>query len=200
MHVLHAPASPFARKVRVLLRETGQEDIREVAVATTPMATAPEVAAANPAGKIPVLVRDDGPALHDSRVICRFLDHRAGAGLYPDGALWEVLTLEATADAIAEAAVAMVYERRFHDAPGQASEAWIEAQWAKAARALDALEARSMPLLAGPLHMGQIALGCALGYLDLRMPDRAWRDGRGALGAWEARFAGRPAMVATRPA
>ena len=56
-----------------------------------------------------------------------------------------------------------------------------------------------MSHLAGPLDAGQIAVGCALGYLDLRHDARSWRAGRPALAAWEARFAERPAMQATRP-
>ena len=199
MHLLHSPASPFVRKVRVLLRETGQTDVEERAVATTPMDTAAEVAAANPLGKIPALVRDDGPALYDSRVICRFLDHRAGARLYPEGALWEVLTLEATGDAIMEAAVGMTYEKRFRGERGLVWDEWLDRQWAKATRALDAVEARSMPLLEGPLNMGQVAIGCALGYLDFRHGDRDWRAGRDTLSAWERRFADRPSMRDTRP-
>lgn len=199
MHILYARPSPFARKVRVVLLETGQADVGLHEVSTTPMATAAEVASANPLGKIPVLVRDDGPALHDSRVICRFLDDRAGAGLYPAGSLWDVLTLEATGDAICDAAVGVTYERRFRAERGLVWDEWIEAQWGKVARALDALEARSMPLLEGPINAGQIAVGCALGYLDLRMAERGWRDGRGALAAWESRFAARPSMVETRP-
>ena len=100
MTLLGALASPFVRKVRVLLMETGQDDIAMQEVATTPVATAPEVAAANPVGKIPALIRDDGPTLYDSRVICRFLDARARAGFYPEARLWDTLTLEATAEGI----------------------------------------------------------------------------------------------------
>lgn len=62
----------------------------------------------NPLGKLPALTRPDGPAIYDSRVICRYLDARADSGLYPDRTLWETLTLEATADGIMDAAVLMV--------------------------------------------------------------------------------------------
>ena len=70
----------------------------------------------------------------------------------------------------------------------------------KVARALDTIEARWISHLAGPLDAAQIALGCALGYLDFRHGERGWRSGRPALAAWDARFAERPAMQATRPA
>lgn len=197
--LLSSSASPFVRTIRVLLLETGQDDVAQTDVATTPMATDSAVAAANPVGKIPVLLRDDGPAIYDSRVIARYLNARAGAGYYPDTHLWETLTLEATAHGIMEAAVSMVYEKRVRPEEMQ-YQPWLDAQWAKAARALDAVEARWMSHLAGPLDMGHIAMGCALGYLDFRHGDRDWRKGRDALTAWEAGFANRPAMRATIPA
>jgi len=197
--LLSSPASPFVRTIRVLLLETGQDDVALTDVATTPIATDASVAAANPVGKIPVLLRSDGPAIYDSRVIARFLNARAGAGLYPDTHIWETLTLEATAHGIMEAAVSMVYEKRVRPEEMQ-HQPWIEAQWAKAARALDAVEARWMSHLAGPMDMGHIAMGCALGYLDFRHGDRDWRKGRDTLTAWEAGFATRDAMRATVPA
>jgi glutathione S-transferase len=197
--LLSSPASPFVRTIRVLLLETAQDDVALTDIATTPMATDTAVAAANPVGKIPVLLRDDGPAVYDSRVIARYLNARAGAGLYSDARIWETLTLEATAHGIMEAAVSMVYEKRVRPEDMQ-HQPWIEAQWDKAARALDAVEARWMSHLSGPMDMAHIAMGCALGYLDFRHGDRDWRKGRDALTTWEAEFATRPAMRATIPA
>ena len=199
MHILSSPASPFVRKVRVVLLETQQTDVEIRDVTSSPMGGEAALNAANPSGKIPALVRDDGPAIYDSRVICRFLDHRAGANLYPEARLWDVLALEANADAIMEAALAIVYEKRLRPETLWWPD-WFEAQWTKIARSLDALEHRSMPLLEGPLNMAQIAVGCALGYLDFRLQDRAWREGRPTLAAWETRFAARAAMQATKPA
>lgn len=199
MKLIMSPASPFVRKVRVLIGETGQsDDIEEVEVSTTPVNTAEAVWAANPLGKIPALVLEDGRALHDSRVITRFLDARAQAGLYPEERIWDVLTLEATADGILEAAVLMVYEGRvrpeaLHYAP------WIEAQWTKAMTAVKAVNDRWLDQLDGPLDMAQIAVGCALGYLDFRHGDRDWRDPAPDLADWYAGFEQRPTMVATRP-
>jgi glutathione S-transferase len=144
-------------------------------------------------------VRDDGPALYDSRVICRYLDDRAKAGLYPAAPrLWDVLTLEATADGILEAAVLMAYESRVRPEEMRLP-AWVEGQWAKIDRALDALEDRWLSHLKGPLDIGQIAVGAALGYLDFRHGGRDWRATRPGLAAWNAVFAERPSMVATRP-
>ncbi len=196
--LLSSPASPFVRKVRVVLLETGQDDVALQEVTTTPVATAPEVAAANPVGKIPALLRDDGPAIYDSRVICRYLNARAGGDLYPDSHIWETLTLEATADGIMEAAVVSVYEKRVRPEEFW-YQPWLDAQWAKVTRALDALESRWMSHLHGPVDMGHIAIGCALGYLDFRHPDKDWRAGRDSLAAWEAKFADRASMKATAP-
>ena len=78
-------------------------------------------------------------------------------------------------------------------------EAWVDAQWAKVERAVGALNARWMSHLRGPLDMGQIAVGCALAYLDFRHDDRGWRKGNDALDDWFAVFAQRDSMVATRP-
>ncbi|MFW2541326.1 glutathione S-transferase [Primorskyibacter sp. 2E107] len=200
MQLIKSDASPFVRKTVVTLHETGLLDqVTLVDVATTPLASDPAVLAANPIGKIPALVRDHGPALYDSRVICRYLDAKAGSGLYPESRLWEVLTLEATGDGIMEAALAMTYEARFRS-PDMISTDWVEAQWSKAARALDALETRWMSHLNGPLDMGQMAVGCALGYIDLRHDARGWRTGRDALAAWFETFSARESMIATKPA
>ena len=200
MRLYSSPASPFVRKVRVLLAETGQEgDVETVDTVGTPTDTGTHPTALNPASKIPVLERPDGPALYDSRVICRFLDHRAGAGLYPEPPrLWDTLVLEATGDAMMEAAVLMVYEWRVRPEDKRFPD-WVEAQWSKVSNALDALETRWMSHLHGKLDMGQISVGCALGYLDFRHGDRDWRKGRDSLSAWEKSFAERPTMAATAP-
>jgi glutathione S-transferase len=78
-------------------------------------------------------------------------------------------------------------------------EPWTSGQWAKIDRALDAAETRWTPHLNGPLDMGQIALACALGYLDFRHAARNWRAGRDTLAAWYTGFAQRPSMQATVP-
>lgn len=199
MKLIMSPPSPFVRKVRVLLRETGLVDrVEEVQVSTSPLASDPQALAANPLGKIPALVRADGPAIYDSRVITRYLDDIADAGLYPANRLYDILTLEATADAIMEATVGMTYDARYRaDAP---SPDWTEAQWTKAERAIAAINARWMSHLSGPLNMGQIAVACALSYVDLRHDARNWRIGNDALSAWFAEFDARPSMQDTNPA
>ena len=197
MQLLISPASPFVRKVRVLLREADLLNVvEEVEVSTTPMNPAPEVIAMNPLGKIPALIRPDGPAIYDSRVITRFLDDRAGGQLYPQSRIWEILTLEATADAIMDATVSMSYETRLRPETEQSSD-WIEAQWGKASRAIAAVNNRWMSHLSGPLNIGQIGVACALSYIDLRHDARGWRNGNDVLAQWHAEFAQRDSMTAT---
>jgi glutathione S-transferase len=200
MRLYFSPTSPYVRKVVVLLHETGRLDAVELVKGSgTPIDPTGAPLEANPLGKVPALERPDGPAIYDSRVICQYLDAFAGAGLYPDGARrWDTLTVEATGDGILDAALLMVYEWRIR--PEEVRYApWVEGQWAKVERALDVLETRWMPHLEGPLDMGQIAVGCALGYLDFRHDARGWRTGRPHLAAWAARFAARPSMQATVP-
>lgn len=203
MLTLHySPASPFVRKVRILLHETGQTDEVKLNLSTgTVLEPGTLPVGLNPLGKIPALERPEGCTLYDSRVICRYLAERneAGRALYPaPPRLWEVLTLEATADGIMEAAVLMRYEIALRP-EGQRSPGWLDGQWAKVSRSLDALEGRWMAHLTGPRTIGQLATASALGYLDFRHADRPWRAARPALAQWFEGFAARPSMLATRP-
>lgn len=200
MRLYHSPTTPFGRKVMVLVLEAGLADqITVVEVSGTPLDPGSMPINRNPLGKVPALERAEGTAIYDSRVICRYLDDLAAAGLYPSAPkLWETLTLEATADGILEAALLMVYETRIRPEDRRFPD-WVEGQWSKVARALDAIESGWMDHLAGPLDMAQIAVGCALGYLDFRLTARNWREGRTRLAAWEAAFSQRPAMQATLP-
>ena len=198
MKLLMSPASPFVRKVLVLLHETKQiDDVVMQSVQAGIGSTEAALKAANPVGKIPALVRDEGPTLYDSRVICRFFDARAGAGLYPENG-WDSLVLESTADALMDAAVLMVYEARFRPEEKQSAE-WVENQWIKVEDALDALNSRWLSHLEAPLDIGHIAVASALGYLDFRHDARNWSVGRDGLANWFERFSDRDSMRATVP-
>ena len=105
---------------------------------------------------------------------------------------------EATGDALMEAGVSMIYEERFKGTEG-ASGDWIEAQWGKIERAVGAVNDRWMSHMASHLNAGAIAVGCALGYLDFRMPDRDWRSKGASLADWYEGFSARPSMVDTAP-
>lgn len=200
MRLFHSATSPYVRKVMVLLHESGMVDqVALIAATGTPVDTGSMPLAQNPLGKIPALERDDGPALYDSRVICQYLDHLSGKGLYPAAPrLWDTLTVEATGDGITDAAILMVYEVRVRP-DDKRSDPWVEGQWAKIDRALDALESRWIGHLTGQLDMGQISVACALAYLDFRHGAREWRQGRTDLAAWFEPFAKQPAMIATQP-
>ncbi len=200
MRLYHSATSPYVRKIEVLLAEAGKSDaVERIAAGGTPVDPGTQPLALNPLGKIPVLERPEGASLYDSRVITRYLDDHFKAGLYPAAPrLWDVLALEATADGILDAAILMVYESRVRP-EDKRFDAWVEGQWSKVDRALDALEARWMSHLHGPLDMGQIAVGCALGYLDFRHAARNWREGRPALAAWEQKFAARDSMARSAP-
>lgn len=198
-----SPLSPFARMVLIAADVLGLADQIETRTATV-MPPDAELAKQNPLGKIPVLLLDDGQSLFDSRVILDYLDHLAGSDrIIPAGpGRYEALRLQALAIGITEAAVAQIYERRFRPEERQHPE-WIAAQAAKVTAALAALEA-APPANPGASHfglpdVGQIALACALGYLDFRF-DGAWRNACPNLVAWLEIFAVKvPAYAATRP-
>jgi glutathione S-transferase len=199
MRLYHSPTSPFVRKVMVTLKLTGQEaEVELVPGSGTPLEPNQATIAANPLGKIPCLVTDDGMTLFDSRVICRYLDWRAKAGLYPEGrALFPVLTAEALADGIMEAGILAVYEWRLRPEAIRFPP-WVEAQTAKVRRGVAALGASEV-VLSGPMNAAKIAAGCALGYLDFRFPELGWRAQHPRLAAWFAEFSATPEMQATVP-
>ncbi|MCK0140027.1 glutathione S-transferase [Aliiroseovarius sp. F47248L] len=199
MQLITSPASPFARKARMVIIETGQQDdVELVEVISSPTDPNPQLTAANPMSKIPALIRSDGPTLYDSRVVTRYLDARTGGALYPENRIWDVLVLESTGDAIMDAGVLMVYENRCRPEDMQFG-GWMDAQWGKIEGALDALNTRWMSHLSGPLDMGQISVACALGYLDFRHAEREWRKTRDALDDWFAVFSARDSFQATKP-
>jgi glutathione S-transferase len=201
MKLYTSGASPFGRKVKIVARETGLvERIEQIDQALTPIAPSSAVVAANPLGKIPCLVTDDGTALHDSRVICEHLDGlHDGPKVFPatGPARLRALTLQALGDGMLDAAVGTRYETFLRPEPQRWPE-WITAQKAKVARALDRLE--SEPAQLEGLTIGTITIGCALGYLDFRFADDHWRHGRQRLAAWYEGIAGRASFEATRPA
>ncbi|MGV8952867.1 MAG: glutathione S-transferase family protein [Cypionkella sp.] len=198
MKLYSSHTTPFGRKISVQILESGLGDrIETKAVAGTPLDPGSMPIDRNPLGKIPALDTPEG-VLYDSRVISRYLDDLTGKGLYPAAPkLWRTLTLEATADGILDAAVLMAYELRLRPEALRYPE-WLDGQWAKITRALDAIEENWMEHLAGPLDMAQIGLGCALEYLDFRHNLRGWREGRLLLAAWQAEFGTRASMQATK--
>lgn len=190
-------ASPFGRKVKLVAYRLGLMDRIEIVNADT-ADPSDSLRAQNPLGKIPTLILDDGQVLYDSRVIVDYLDHLAGGGgvIPADPAQrFPALTMQALADGVMDAALLQVYEKRWRD-EGLRSERWASHQADKVARGLAAFEASD---LSGPLHIGHIALACALGYLDLRFGGD-WRQTHPALVRWLDGFAAaNPAFDKTRP-
>ena len=200
MKLYMSPASPFARKVRVIILELDLGRLVEE-IAVNPAAS-DELRRTNPLGKIPALILDDGSTLIDSPVICEYLNEMGGGKFFPGMTIWRevsgrwsALTLQALGDGLADAAVALIYEKRRPE--GENSQAFIDKQTAVIARSLDALERARF---AEKITIGEIAVGCALGYLDFREVMPGWRDTRPNLSAWYEGFAKYPSMAATAPA
>lgn len=201
MKLWYAAASPYVRKTMLVAHETGQIDAIElVNVATTPVSSDENLAKVNPAAKIPALQLASGMVLMDSRVICAFLNEQSGGKLLPENQnmRFAAMTLEAVADALCDAAVLTRYET-FLRPEEKRWDKWIDGQLSKIDGVLDNLENHWGMVLDGPLTIGSIAVGCALGYLDFRYADRDWRPGRPKLAAWYETFSQRDSMQATVP-
>ena len=195
------PASPFARKVRVVARETGLEGrIEEVSILVNPVKPHPDLARENPLVKIPALSTEEG-TLYDSAVICEYLDSLHGrTPLFPGAGTerWRALRLQALADGILEAAVLMRYENAVRPQALQWGD-WNKGQDGKVKGGLDALE-QECAEWGDRFGIGQLTAGCVLGYLDFRFPGEEWRKSRPALEKWYGVVAQRPSMKATMPA
>lgn len=194
----YSPASPFVRKVTVFAHETGLAGRIELE-RTDVWAPDTTIFRDNPLGKVPALVSEDGTFI-GSLLCCEYLDTlHEGPPLIPAAGpeRWRVLQLHALADGMIEAAVARTVEqvRRPKELVFAGN---LERQAGKIRRALDALESLAATF-DGRVDLGTVTLGCALGYLDFRHPQLAWRDRRPALARWDESWATRPSMVATRP-
>lgn len=196
MKLFHAPTSPFARKVRVTSHELLLSARIEL-VLVNPWSDA-RLRSLNPLAKVPTLIRDDGQVLFESAVICEYLDHFAGAGLFPapGEARWRALLRQGIADGISAAA-----GRLFADEQRPAtdrSNSVMQRQSAAIEAGLDTLERDAGMLSPELADIGTISVACAIGYLDFRWPDRSWRDGRRGLAEWMDGVRGRPSMIGTR--
>ncbi len=200
MKLYYSPASPFVRKVLVCAHECGvANDIELVPTKVVPSEPNREYGRVTPLMKLPAFERDDGLVLFDSIVICEYVDSLSkGARLFPatGDARWHALRLHALSDGILDAAVLTRYENNVRPAELR-WKAWSEGQLLKVDQALDFLEANVRDLEG--LTIGTISVGCALGYLDFRYPDRPWRQGRPKLAAWYESFAKRPSFEKTVP-
>ena len=193
-----SPRSPFVRKVMIVLHEVGLSDAvdlsRNVVALQLPTPTA--VLADNPLGKIPALVNEDGLQLIDSRVICEYLDLRAGTGLFPEEPRLRVahLTWQALADGMTDVLLIWRTELSRDTGPWQA----LIDGWRKKVRATMArMEAEALEIADAPFGIGHVALVAALGQMDFRWPDCGWREAFPQLATLEAGLAARPSVAAT---
>ena len=202
MRLWYNPASPFARKVRIVAREAGlAESIEELSIAVSPVKPHVELARENPLVKVPALATPDLGTLYDSAVICEYLDslHRR-TPLFPKAGpqRWRALRLQALGDGIMEAAVLLRYESAWRPQALQWSD-WIAGQFGKVRGGLNALE-REAAGWDDSFAIGQITAACVLGYLDFRFPQEVWRASCPALALWYEGIVRRPSMKATVPA
>lgn len=195
MILRHSAASPYGRKICIAAELLGLGDRITIQPASTADPHDP-LRQQNPLGKIPTLILEDGATLYDSRVIAEYLDHLGGGKLIPadPARRFDVLRLQALADGINDAALLIRHETATRARALRDPQA-IELQQGKIDRALSVLEAAPP---AGPVDIGQIALACALGYLDLRF-EGAWRANHPKLVVWLADFESKtPAFAATK--
>ena len=203
MKLRYSPTSPFVRKVLVMAIETGL-DSRIERIPTTVMPVQPndDLAHQNPLMKLPTLLTDDGQVLFDSRVICEYLDslHTSPKMFPPAGtARWTALAQQALADGILDASVLNRYETAVRPDERQWQE-WSAGQMRKVRNGLATLDGKAGEgALGGPLTIGLIAIGCALGYLDFRYAGEGWRERHTALAKWYGEFSQRQSMQATMP-
>jgi glutathione S-transferase len=196
MKLAFSAASPYVRKVVACAIARGLKDKIEIwKIGTTDPALLP----VNPLSKVPTLVTDDGMSLYDSPVICEYLDSiGTAAKLFPAAgpARWKALCQEALGDGILDATQPRRREIALPQDDGRKS--YIELQQGKVSRALDVLEkeAGSLGLLT---TIGEITIGCALGYLDFRYANEPWRPGHPKLEAWYAKVVKLPPLAETMP-
>jgi len=196
-----SPRSPYVRKVMIVAHETGLADrierVRSVVAMSKPNR---EVMRDNPLGKIPTLVTDDGRSLFDSIVICEYLDSaHAGAKLFPasGAARWEALRWHALGDGMLDTLILWRNER--DQPPAQQNPDWLSIFALKIANSLDVIERETKELERAPFGIGHVAIACALGYLDFRFTDLAWRDGHPRSAAWFEKLSQRASIRATHP-
>ncbi|MDE2401913.1 MAG: glutathione S-transferase N-terminal domain-containing protein [Burkholderiales bacterium] len=203
MKLIGSLTSPFVRKVRIVLAEKKLDykfDVADV------WATDSKVGESNPLNKVPCLVMEGGEAVFDSRVIVEYVDTLSPVGkLIPLSGRErvEVRTWEALADGVMDAAILARLEQTW---PGrteaQRSQAWIDRQMVKVQGGLRSMSqgVADRPWCNGNHHsLADIAVGCALGYLDLRFPEIDWRNAHPNLDKLFDKLSQRPSFIDTAP-
>lgn len=199
MKLLYSPASPFARKVRVLVHEKGSAD-KVSYVPTTTMDNPAELLSANPLGRIPTLIMPNGRNVIESDVICAFLDDLLpGRKLIPaeSAAHWDCLYRQGLGDGVMESAVRLIQEKNRPE--NERSLLWMS-RWKDAIiRSVVTLEAGVKESAQEP-DLGDIAIACAFGYIDFRHKEIDWRSHAPRLAAWYAAISARASFMESNPA
>jgi len=200
MKLVTSLTSPYGRKVRVVLAE---KKIPFQLQVENPWLPDSPVASINPLGKVPVLVLEDGVSVFDSRVIVEYLDHVSPvAHLIPaePKSRMAVRGVEALADGVTDAAVAVFLERK--RSPEQQSADWLMLQEKTLFRGLEALAealGENAWFLGNGMTLADIACGCTLGHLDLRFPEIDWRRAHPNLAKLADKLATRASFKDTVP-
>ncbi len=204
MKLIGALTSPYVRKVRVVMAE---KKLDYQFIAEDVWSADTHIAQFNPLGKVPCLVMEGGEAVFDSRVIVEYLDTLSPVGkLIPSQGREraEVKTWEALADGLLDAAILARLEATWpHRQAGERSQAWIDRQLQKIDASL-----RAMALGLGEkafcsgihLSLSDVAVGCALGYLDFRFPQIDWRARHTNLARLSDKLLQRASFADTKPA
>jgi glutathione S-transferase len=203
MKLIGAITSPYVRKVRIVMAEK-KLDYQFVSEDVWSADTA--ISASNPLGKVPCLVMEGGEAVFDSRVIVEYLDTLSPVGkLIPAQGREraEVKTWEALADGVLDASILARLEATWSArTQEQRCQPWIDRQMSKVDSALQAM-GRGLgdkPFCSGiHLSLSDIAVGCALGYLDFRFPALDWRAAHPNLARLSDKLGQRPSFIDTRP-
>jgi glutathione S-transferase len=203
MKLIGSATSPYVRKVRIVMAEKKldyQLILEDVWAANTTST------ASNPLGKVPCLVMEGGEAVFDSRVIVEYLDTLSPVGkLIPAQGREraEVKTWEALADGLLDAAILVRLEATWAGRSEQErSQAWIARQLGKINATLKAMSTglADKAFCSGiHLSLSDVAVGCALGYLDLRFPEIDWRESYPNLAKLQEKLAQRPSFIETQP-
>lgn len=198
LQLLCSETSPYARKVRITVLELGLEN-QVQQVNNSPLESNAELLASNPLSKVPALRLANGDSLYDSRVICEYLDSLVEhKNLIPQAgdARWQCLKLQALADGMMDAAVAIIFERKRTDT--MPSQYWLS-RWEQALnRGLEHLD-KEVDNLSQQFDLAAIAATATLGYLDFRHPQRDWRAEHPNLAAWHADCGKRESVRNTQP-
>ena len=202
MKLIGSLTSPFVRKVRIVMAE---KKLDYQLVIDEVWSESSTISQSNPLGQVPCLIMEGGEALFDSRVIVEYLDTLSPVGkLIPSTGREraEVKTWEALADGLIDASILARQEKRWPmRKESERSSAWIDRQMGKVHNSLKAMEkGLGDKVYCSGIHfsLADIALGCALGYLDLRFEELDWRESHPELARLYEKLSTRTSFVETR--